>query len=148
MPNQATISVNVIQFNGVNDMTNPAKLCILDPKKPVVITDSLNGRIYQIPGSPTIKVTKGGAFDMVFSVYGPNNTTPWFVAGVAFNFTTGLSSPPGQGNNNFDLGTINLNQLTITNKCKVKPAYWDFMIAIGDGDGLVGIIDPGVENES
>jgi hypothetical protein len=142
----AEIDVTVKAFHGVNNRHDGEKLCEVQS---IVIKDDAGGRVFQLAGDPTLRIRRGAAagsaakkIKLIFTIL-PANT--YIVAGVCFS-SDGFN---GHGNmkNNFEIVDGNDHKLTIIDKYSRGLTFWDVLIAVQEKlTGLIGIIDPGVEN--
>ena len=142
----AEIDVTVKAFHGVNNRFDGEKLCEVES---ISITNDAGGRVSQLDGDPTLRIKRGSAagtpakkIKLIFTIL-PANT--YIVAGVCFN-GDGFNGR-GALKNNFEIGDGNENKLTIIDKYSRGLMYWDVLIAVHEKlTGLIGLIDPGVEN--
>jgi hypothetical protein len=132
----AKITVQVEKFNPVG-----SGLCTI---KPLVITDNANGRVSIDPANIlNLKIRGRGRLELDFVV---EPSADYAVAGVAFD-RGGLDE--SGGSNNFSLGKIENNVLSVANHYKKgSGAKWELYIAIVKRGSTreLGIIDPGIEN--
>jgi hypothetical protein len=132
----AKIIVEVETFNPVGK-----GLCTI---KPLVVTDTAGGRVSIDPANVfNLKIRGRGRVELDFVI---EPAAKFSAAGVAFD-RDGLDERGGR--NNFSLGKIDDNVLSVTNHYKRgNGAKWELYIAIvkrGSSHEL-GIIDPGIEN--
>lgn len=132
----AKITVQVEKFSPVG-----TGLCTI---KPLTITDNAGGRVTIDPANVmNLKIRGRGRVDLDFVI---EPAAEYSAAGVAFD-RDGLDERGG--GNNFSLGKIENNVLSVANHCKKgNGAKWELYIAIVKRGSTheLGIIDPGIEN--
>ena len=140
MPNpSANIEVKIASFVPIAN-----GFCPKDGATPLRITSQSAGARASITNKTTVALKKGGPIDLTFSIVSASGA--YAVAGLIFD-SGGLSTPPHPGGKAaFELVSIMENELTITYNYNVGVNSWKFYIAIRNASGVLGLIDPDVEN--
>lgn len=103
-------------------------------------------------GTTKLIVSGNGTIDLVFTILPPaNDTSTYTPLGVWFVQTSGTQDPHGVAN--FSLQDITGNTITIRAlHANSGPASarvtWEYYLVIQRQDGVIGIIDPDIENEN
>ena len=151
LPPAVRIDVTVAKFHALKSCADPVKLCELPPTNPFTIIDPPDGRAYQVPGDPTIRIKRNlserrthSPIDLVFTIK-PDAT--YSVAGAAFS-RDGLQALGGV-DAVFEIKSMVGNQLAIRDHFPHdQRGRWELFIIIQNTQGEIGIIDPGIENEN
>lgn len=144
----ANINLTVQTFRDITTTNDPSRwstaslALVSQTPGPVRVT---------LSGTNTLIVSRPGAIDLVFTVLSADPAVSYTPQGLWFEQAAGAQDP--QGLVNFGLSSIAGNTFTLENRHvhsgppNSRPV-WKYFLVIKRQDGVLGIIDPNIENEN